>query len=77
VKEYDPESGEGTGFGFKPYDSAHLLKAIARAIFFYNQPEHWNKIVKNAMSQDFSWNRSAGEYLKLYKVALSKVRGGM
>ena len=77
VKEYDPQSGEGTGFGFKPYDSAHLLKAIARAVLFYRQPDHWNRIVENDMRQDFSWKRSAGEYVKLYKIALSKVRGGM
>ncbi len=77
VEEYNPETGKGTGFGFEPYDSAHLLKAVAKAVFFYNQPKHWDRIVRSAMNQDFSWNRSAGEYLKLYKAALSKVRGGI
>ncbi len=71
VKEYDPETGKGTGFGFKPYDSAHLLKAIAKAVYFYNT-DHWDRIVKNAMKEDFSWDRSAREYVKLYKTALSK-----
>ncbi len=73
VEEYDPVSGSGTGFGFKPYDSAHLLKAMARAIYFYRDPKNWRKIVENAMKQDFSWNRSAREYVKLYKVAMEKI----
>ncbi len=74
VKEYDPESGDGTGFGFKPYDSAHLLKALARAVYYYNSGD-WKKIVENAMNQDFTWERSASDYLKLYKTALEKLRG--
>ncbi len=73
VEEYDPVSGTGTGFGFKPYDSAHLLKALARAVYFYKNPESWRKIIVNAMTQDFSWNRSAREYVKLYKSALEKI----
>ena len=77
VKEYDPKSKKGTGFGFKPYDSAYLLKALARAVYFYRMTEDWPKIVENAMKEDFSWDRSAKDYIKLYKTALSKVRGGM
>lgn len=72
VKEYDPEAKKGTGFGFKPYDSAYLLKAIARAVYFYDT-DHWKEIVKDAMEQDFSWERSASDYLKLYKTALGKI----
>jgi len=73
VKEYDEESKDGTGFGFIPYDSAYLLKAIAKAVYHY-YTDNWDNIVKNALSQDFSWNRSAKEYLELYKASMSKIK---
>lgn len=72
VVEYDPESGKGNGFGFSEYDSAHLLKAIAKALHFYSRRDEWLKIVENAMKTDLSWERSAGEYVKLYQRAASK-----
>ncbi len=74
VDEYDEKTEKGTGFGFVPYDSAHLLKAVARAVYYYKTP-HWKTIMKNAINQDFSWERSAKEYVKLYKTAKEKVKG--
>ncbi len=74
VKEYDPETKEGNGFGFEGFDSAHLLKAIAKALYFYNSTEDWKTIVKNAMTTDLSWDKSAKEYVKLYQRAKSKVQ---
>lgn len=74
VKEYDPETKEGNGFGFEGFDSAHLLKAIAKALYFYNSAEDWKTIVKNAMTTDLSWDKSAKEYVKLYQRAKSKVQ---
>ncbi|MEN3042148.1 MAG: glycogen/starch synthase [Fervidobacterium sp.] len=73
VKEYKPETKEGNGFGFEGFDSAHLLKAVAKALYFYNSPEDWNQIVTNAMKTDLSWEKSAKEYVKLYQRAKSKV----
>jgi len=74
VKEYDPQSMEGTGFGFKKYDSAHLLKAVSKALhFYYREKDHWRRIMTNAMNTDLSWDRSAKEYVDLYKKALAKV----
>ena len=73
VKEYDPDRKEGTGFGFEEYDSAYLLKALVKAVhFYYREKEHWLQLIKNCMSSDFSWERSASEYIKLYQEALSK-----
>jgi len=75
VKEYDEKTMEGTGFGFEKYDSAHLMKAVARALYFYTKKkDHWKRIVLNAMSMDFSWDRSAKDYMNLYRRAISKVR---
>jgi len=74
VKEYNPETKEGNGFGFEGFDSAHLLKAIAKALYYYNEEEHWNNIIKNAMTTDLTWDSSAKEYVRLYQKARSKVQ---
>ncbi len=70
VKEFDGKSGNG--FGFKNYDSAHLVKAILKALYYYNVDDYMGTLIKNAMSMDLSWERSASEYIKLYE--LSKAR---
>jgi len=55
------------GFVFEKYKSAALLGTIREALKYYQAPKEWNEIVKRAMSEDFSWQKSAKEYLKLYK----------
>jgi len=76
VKEYDPHSLEGNGFGFRKYDAPYLLTSIAKALYFFNQEKkHWQRIIRNAMNTDLSWERSASEYVKLYEKALAKRRG--
>ncbi|MEJ5257925.1 MAG: glycogen/starch synthase [Fervidobacterium sp.] len=74
VKEYDPITKEGTGFGFEGFDPAHLFEAIAKAVYFYNDKEHWGTLIRNAMSTDLTWDSSAKEYVKLYQRAKSKVQ---
>ncbi|MFN6992545.1 MAG: glycogen synthase, partial [Fervidobacterium sp.] len=73
VKEYDQQTGQGNGFGFKEYDSAYLFKAIAKALHFYTRSDDWKKILENAMTMDLSWENSAKEYVKLYQRAKSKI----
>jgi starch synthase len=73
VKEYDPKTRDGNGFGFREYDTAHLLETVAKAVYFYKkEKDHWGKVVKNAMKTDVSWDRSAKQYLKIYQEALRK-----
>jgi starch synthase len=56
-----------TGFKFKDFSSEALNAALKKAINTYNnQPSKWLLLQKNAMKADFSWKRSAGEYMKLY-----------
>jgi len=75
VFEYDPEKMEGNGFGFRDYKASEFLMACSRAIYYFkNEKEHWRRIIKNAMETDLSWNRSAREYIKVYKEALRRVR---
>ena len=60
-------AGKGTGFCFSGYTSGEMLTAIKKALAIYSDPVRWNNLVVRAMSQDWSWNRSAREYLQLYK----------
>ncbi len=68
VVEFDGE--KGNGFGFKVYDSAHLIKTIMKALYNYEKDSNMSKLMRNAMSADLSWERSAKEYIKLYDLAL-------
>ena len=66
VVEYDERTGAGTGFKFALYESAALVEAVRRAILLHKQPQKWQKLMRNAMACDFSWQASAKEYEKLY-----------
>ena len=63
------EAGTANGFSFEPYESDDLLDVIRRALAAYSNREVWAGIVATGMRQDWSWARSAGEYVKLYERA--------
>lgn len=68
VSGYNYETGEGTGFVFNDYDAHGLMWAVNEALHCYsNEPKHWRKIVENCMKSDFSWQRSAEEYIEMYE----------
>ncbi|MFN2187366.1 MAG: glycogen synthase [Candidatus Promineifilaceae bacterium] len=67
------EDGE-TGFSFSEYTSGAFLNAIERAIYTYNTDEKsWRIIQQNGMKSDFSWDRSANGYVKLYQEAVARM----
>ena len=66
VRLYDPASGAGTGIVFNDYSSDALSWALHSALDLYRRPEHWQRMVQNAMAQDFSWTQQGQHYLKLY-----------
>lgn len=72
IVNYDPATGTGNGFKFSRYDAKEFLNQIKVAISFFSQPKHWKQLLQNAMTADFSWQRSAGAYLQLYQKALKK-----
>ncbi|WP_405152812.1 glycogen synthase GlgA [Paenibacillus sp. FSL K6-0108] len=75
VQAYNEFSGEGNGFSFTSFNAHDMMNTIRRAEGFYRQPEHWKKIVKNAMSGDYSWNVSAEEYMDIYRrITLESVK---
>jgi starch synthase len=69
IEAFDGQSG--TGFKFSEYTGAALLGAIEQAIAAYHQPRVWQQLVSNGMREDFSWGRSAKQYLEIYQ-ALQK-----
>jgi len=65
---FDCRGGSGNGFTFQDYNSGELLFTVKKAVELYtNKPESWRDLMREAMSTDFSWNRSATRYLELYK----------
>ncbi len=60
-------AGTANGFVFEQISAAALLEAIDRALGCYTQPQVWRALQSAGMSADFSWTRSAEEYLRLYQ----------
>lgn len=67
VISYNEFTGEGTGFSFTNFNGDEMGDAVFRAArLFWDNRDAWNQLVTQAMSQDFSWTRSADKYLDLY-----------
>jgi starch synthase len=74
VTDYNDAAGTGTGFTFRPYTPAALLEAMERARTVFANPSNWKRLQVSGMRQDFSWDRSAREYVKLYESARGRPR---
>ena len=67
VQPYNEFTGEGTGFSFTNFNGDEMGDAVFRAArLFWDNRAAWDQLVTQAMSQDFSWTRSADKYLDLY-----------
>ncbi|MEP7167412.1 MAG: glycogen/starch synthase [Candidatus Woesebacteria bacterium] len=71
IKEFDPATKKGNGFSFTGNKSLGLLIAITRAVETYRNQKLWRSLMVNTMSQDFSWDNSMKEYLKLYRKVIA------
>jgi len=60
-------NGGGNGFKFWGYDSAALMDALRRALGTFRNKEEWTAMMKRGMGQDFSWNKPAAEYVRVYE----------
>lgn len=68
VIPYNYETGEGTGFSFANFNGDEMGDAVFRgARLFWDNRDAWNNVVTQAMTQDFSWTRSASKYMDLYR----------
>jgi len=66
IKSKQDIKKKGQGFKFLHYSPEEFYKAFRRALDFYGDRGLWHEIMVNAMSEDFSWDHSAQEYMKLY-----------
>jgi starch synthase len=65
IRDYST-TPESTGFLFEAAEPGPLEAALLRALQIYEQTDEWKKLQQRGMQQDFSWDRSAREYLALY-----------
>ncbi|MGH9140054.1 MAG: glycogen synthase, partial [Vicinamibacterales bacterium] len=75
VVDYSPRRKRSTGFVMVDYTPAALLEALNRAFTLYADPRKWQGLQLAGMQQDFSWDRSAREYVKIYERALAGAGG--
>ena len=71
------DSGRGTGFTFVDYSPAALLGALGRALDIFENRQMWRRIQKAGMGEDFSWDASAREYVKVYERATTAYRAAV
>jgi starch synthase len=69
VEQFNLEHGTGTGFKFGEYSSGAMLYAVRQALQHFVDEGIWRRIQLNGMAKDFSWNRPAAEYLRVYEAA--------
>ena len=78
VEEFSSELDSGTGFQFAEQDPAALEATVLKAVdLFLNEPPTWKRLMMRGMKKDFSWKRSAQEYLQLYRRAVQQRLGAL
>lgn len=74
VRPFNPRNGQGTGFLFSDYRPEAMLDALERALATFRRTASWKRLQVRGMRKDFSWDRSALEYLTVYKRAIASRR---
>jgi starch synthase len=72
VQHYDPATGNGTGCVFNDYDVPAVRWAIGTALDWFADQASWQRLMQNAMAQDFSWGRQAARYEQVYREAVER-----
>ena len=75
VQPWDPATRRGTGFLFAEYSGEAMLAALRAALRTFQTPAEWKRLQQNGMKQDYSWERSARDYVKVYKGVIAARRG--
>jgi starch synthase len=66
VEHFDPATGKGTGCVFNDYDVPAVRWAMETVLGWYADPKSWQRVIRNAMAKDFSWQKQIGQYESLY-----------
>ena len=69
VEQWNPKTRTGTGFKFSRYDPAQLIAAVRAALSAFANKEDWKQLMLNGMSENFSWEQPAREYVEVYEKA--------
>lgn len=75
VIDYNPKTSHGTGFVFEEYAARALVDCFRRALEIFSNEKKWKHLMQSGMKQDLSWERSATEYVKVYRKAMRKMDG--
>ena len=67
IVQFDPKTKKGNGFKFGPFHAKAFFNAIKEAVDCFQVPKTWHTLMLNGMNEDFSWDRSAEQYLELYR----------
>jgi len=70
VRQFNPDTKEGNGFKFEPFESEAFLAATREAFNLFKAKRDWKSLMTNGMKGDFSWHRSARRYLQIYHSVL-------
>ncbi len=71
IRDFNSDTGKGNGFKFRSYTASALISCVNRAVTVYQKPRVWERLVRNAMQADFSWDKAAVKYLQLYQKVLT------
>jgi starch synthase len=66
ISEYNSDDKSGNGFVFEKYTGKDLIRAVKRALKLYKKSDLWRELQISVMQEDFSWDKSAQNYLDLY-----------
>jgi starch synthase len=72
VEHFDPATGTGTGFVFATADGTGLIWALDQALGLFADRRSWERLMRNGMARDFSWQRSARRYVQVYERAMAQ-----
>ncbi len=72
IDDFNAKKSLGNGFKFAEYTPEALIAAIDRALAAWKDPKQMKAVIRNAMNSDFSWKRSAKEYVELYKKMMKR-----
>lgn len=72
VSFHDPIHQTGTGFSFDRYEPLDMYTCMVRAWESFRYKKDWAELQRRGMSHDFSWYKSAGEYLKMYRQSIKE-----
>ncbi len=70
IEDFNPKKNSGTGFLFDEFEANSFLFALTRAYTNWRHKDAWRALQKRAMETNFSWEHSAEEYVKIFKLAL-------